>query len=180
MTSDKAVPLLITAVQLPHGTGLPLPIRQSIGSAGLDLLAAIDPAAPFILPPRARVVVPTGLSLAIPLGYEGQVRPRSGIARAHGVTVLNSPGTIDADYRGEVKVLLINLGDAPFEIRRGDRIAQLVILPVTAAAMVAVVELDETQRGTEGFGSTGVALALPSEAPKPKPPRKKTRSGQSK
>ncbi|MBD8891493.1 dUTP diphosphatase [Roseibium litorale] len=141
--------------RLPNGADLPLPAYQSELAAGLDLLAAID--APLVLEPGKRALVPTGLAMALPAGFEGQVRPRSGLAAKNGVTVLNTPGTIDADYRGEVKVILINLGDEPFTIERGSRIAQLVIAPVLQAKLVEVDSLSETQRGAGGFGSTGTA-----------------------
>ncbi len=140
---------------LPHGEGLPLPKAQTEGAAGMDLLAALADDAPLILEFGDRAAVPTGLEMAIPEGYEGQVRPRSGLAFRHGLTVANAPGTIDCDYRGEVKVLLINLGRDPVTIARGERIAQLVIAPVTAADLVAVDSLDATQRGAGGLGSTG-------------------------
>jgi len=138
---------------LPHGAGLPLPAYQTAGAAGMDLLAAVE--APVTLAPGARALVPTGLALALPEGHEGQVRPRSGLAARHGVTVLNAPGTVDADYRGEVKVILVNHGDEPFVVSRGDRIAQLVVAAVTRAEPVLVADLDETDRGAGGFGSTG-------------------------
>lgn len=141
--------------KLPHGADLPLPRYQSDLAAGLDLLAAVE--ASVVLEPGKRVLVPTGLSMSLPAGFEGQVRPRSGLAAKNGVTVLNTPGTIDADYRGEVKVILINLGDEPFVIERGSRIAQMVIAPVLQAEIVEVEELSETARGTGGFGSTGTA-----------------------
>ena len=141
--------------QLPHGEGLPLPAYQSADAAGLDLLAAVPEEAPLILSPGKYAKVPTGLTIALPSGYEAQVRPRSGLAAKHGVTVLNSPGTVDADYRGEVSVLLINHGDAPFPIRRGERIAQMVIAPVAQAQLVAVASLSTTDRGSGGYGSTG-------------------------
>ncbi|MGQ3355093.1 MAG: dUTP diphosphatase [Phreatobacter sp.] len=140
---------------LPHGEGLPLPKAQSEGAAGMDLMAALAADAPLILGPGDRAAVATGLEMAIPEGYEGQVRPRSGLAFRHGLTVANAPGTIDCDYRGEVKVLLINLGRDPVTIARGERIAQLVIAPVTAADLVAVDSLDATRRGAGGLGSTG-------------------------
>lgn len=139
--------------RLDHGLDLPLPAYQSELAAGLDLLAAVD--TPLDLVPGARALVPTGLAMALPAGFEAQVRPRSGLAAKHGVTVLNTPGTIDADYRGEVKVILVNLGDAPFQINRGDRIAQMVIAPVLQAEIQEVGALSETVRGTGGFGSTG-------------------------
>ena len=141
--------------QLPHGEGLALPSYQSADAAGLDLLAAVPETAPLILLPGEHALVPTGLSIALPSGYEAQVRPRSGLAARHGVTVLNSPGTIDADYRGEISVILINHGGAPFAVRRGERIAQMVIAPVVRAELVPVVSLSTTNRGSGGFGSTG-------------------------
>ena len=141
--------------QLPHGEGLPLPAYQSADAAGLDLIAAIPEAAPVTLQPGRRALVPTGLIIALPSGYEAQLRPRSGLAARQGITVLNSPGTIDADYRGEVSVLLINHGDAPFTIRRGERIAQMIIAPVIQVELVRVTALPATDRGSGGFGSTG-------------------------
>lgn len=148
--------LIIPVKRLPHGAGLDLPRRETDHAAGLDLIAANETDTPIILKPMDRVLVPTGLLLQIPPGFEGQVRPRSGLAFRHGVTVANAPGTIDADYRGEVKVLLINLGTEPFAVTRGMRIAQLVIAPVTFAALRDVESLDETSRGDGGFGSTGI------------------------
>ena len=142
-------------LRLPHGEGLPLPSYQSANAAGLDLVAAIPEDAPVSLESSDRALVPTGLAFELPEGYEAQVRPRSGLALKHGVTVLNSPGTIDADYRGEVMVILINLGADQFLIKRGDRIAQLVVSPVTHVEVMAVVELGATARGGGGFGSTG-------------------------
>jgi dUTP pyrophosphatase len=142
-------------LRLPHGADLPLPGRQSAHAAGLDLHAAVASDAPIIIAPGKYAAVPTGIVLALPAGTEAQVRPRSGLAAKHGVTVLNSPGTIDADYRGEVKVLLINLGGAPFTVRRGERIAQLVVATVTSVELVPVDVLDATERGAGGFGSTG-------------------------
>lgn len=141
--------------RLPHNLDLPLPTYESDESAGMDLRAAI--AAPVVLAPGARALIPTGLAIALPMGLEAQVRPRSGLALKHGVTCLNSPGTIDSDYRGEVGVILINLGQEPFSVARGDRIAQLVIAPVFQADWIEVEELDSTERGDEGFGSTGKA-----------------------
>jgi dUTP pyrophosphatase len=140
---------------LPHGDGLPLPAYQTEQAAGLDLLAAVPPETPLILEAGAYALVPTGLTMALPAGYEAQVRPRSGLAAKHGITVLNSPGTIDADYRGEIGVLLINHGKMPFTIRRGERIAQMVIAPVVQANFVPSIELSQTARGGGGFGSTG-------------------------
>ncbi len=145
----------IDVTQLPHAQGLALPAYQSTHAAGLDLLAAVAEAAPLVLAPGQYVLVPTGLAIALPPGYEAQVRPRSGLAAKHGVTVLNSPGTIDADYRGEISVLLINHGAAPFTIRRGERIAQMVIARVAQAELVTVAALTPTVRGGGGFGSTG-------------------------
>jgi dUTP pyrophosphatase len=141
--------------QLPHGEGLALPAYQSAHAAGLDLLAAVPEGAPLRLSPGQRALVPTGLTIALPPGYEAQVRPRSGLASKHGVTVLNSPGTIDADYRGEIGVLLVNHGDGPFLIRRGERIAQMVIAPVVQVELVSAAKLSATERGSGGFGSTG-------------------------
>ncbi|MBN8939268.1 MAG: dUTP diphosphatase [Rhizobiales bacterium] len=147
--------LPIPVQRLAHSEGLPLPAAQTAGSAGMDLVAALPEAEPVTLTPRARAAVPTGLVLAIPEGFEGQVRPRSGLALKHGLTVANAPGTVDADYRGEVKVILINLGEEPVTIRRGERIAQLVIAPVTRAELYLTDTLSETERGGGGFGSTG-------------------------
>jgi dUTP pyrophosphatase len=141
--------------QLPHAEGLPLPAYQSHEAAGLDLVAAVPETAPLVLPPGAHALVPTGLVVALPAGYEAQVRPRSGLAARYGVTVLNSPGTIDADYRGEISVILINHGTAPFAIDRGERIAQMVIAPVVRAELVPSSSLSTTNRGSGGFGSTG-------------------------
>jgi dUTP pyrophosphatase len=146
---------VIPIQRLPHGAGLPLPAYETAHAAGMDLRAAVPDDAPFVLKPGARHAVPTGLAFALPAGLEGQVRPRSGLALKAGVTCLNTPGTIDADYRGEVKVILINLGEEDFTIRRGDRIAQLVIAPVIQAGWSEVESLDETARGAGGFGSTG-------------------------
>ena len=142
----------IALKRLPHGEGLPAPAYATAGAAGMDVVAAEE----LVLPAGARHAVATGFALAIPEGYEVQVRPRSGLALKHGVTCLNTPGTIDSDYRGEVKVILANLGADPFPVRRGDRIAQLVPAPVLRAMLVEVEVLDETERGAGGFGSTGV------------------------
>jgi dUTP pyrophosphatase len=141
--------------RLAHAEGLPLPAYQTAEAAGLDLMAAVAEGEPMTLAPGQYALVPTGLAIALPPAFEAQVRPRSGLAAKHGVTVLNSPGTIDADYRGEIKVILINHGTAPFVIKRGERIAQMVIAPVVQAALVPVAELSETDRGAGGFGSTG-------------------------
>lgn len=143
----------VTIQRLPHGAGLPLPAPATAASAGADLLAAVGE--PVTLMPGQRVLVPTGIAIALPQGYEAQVRPRSGLAAEHGVTLLNSPGTIDADYRGEIGVLLINHGAAPFKITRGMRVAQLVIAPVSRARWREADVLEETARGAGGFGSTG-------------------------
>jgi dUTP pyrophosphatase len=141
--------------QLAHGEGLALPAYQSADAAGLDLLAAVPAETPLILAPGKYAMVPTGLSIALPRGFEAQVRPRSGLAAKHGITVLNSPGTIDADYRGEIQVILINLGSEPFIVTRGMRIAQLVVAPVARAGLTEMAALDDTTRGAGGFGSTG-------------------------
>jgi dUTP pyrophosphatase len=147
--------LAVAIQRLPHGADLALPDYQSAGAAGLDLCAALTDE--VILDPGARTLVPTGVAIALPDGYEAQIRPRSGLAARHGVTVLNAPGTIDADYRGEVKVLLINLGQAPFAIRRGLRVAQLVVAPVARIAWDERTTLPASARDAGGFGSTGVA-----------------------
>jgi dUTP pyrophosphatase len=141
--------------RLPHAEGLALPAYETTGSAGMDLRAAVAEFEPVVLAPGERKLIPTGLKIALEPGYEAQVRPRSGLALKHGVTCLNSPGTIDSDYRGEVGVILINHGQIPFEIRRGERIAQLVIASYAQAVMAGVEALDETARGAGGFGSTG-------------------------
>lgn len=145
---------VVRIVRLPHGADLPLPSYETEGAAGCDLRAAVT--APLTLDPGAWAVVPLGVAIALEAGFEAQIRPRSGLAARHGVTVLNSPGTIDSDYRGELKVPLINHGPQPFTIHRGDRVAQLVVAPVTRAAWELVDDLDETYRGSGGFGSTGV------------------------
>lgn len=149
----QTTPVAVSVTRLPHGADLPLPAYATEHSAGMDLLAAID--APLTLKPMERAMVPTGLAMALPDGYECQVRPRSGLAAKNGVTVLNSPGTVDADYRGEVKVILVNLGAEPFTIERGMRIAQIIVAPVTRVAWDEVDTLPETTRGAGGFGSTG-------------------------
>jgi dUTP pyrophosphatase len=145
----------VRVLRLSHGEGLPLPAYQSAHAAGFDLVAAMPQDAPVSLAPGARALIPTGLAFALPDGHEAQIRPRSGLAVKHGVTVLNSPGTIDADYRGEIKVILINLGSETFVIQRGDRIAQAIIAPVTHVEIVPADTLDDTGRGDGGFGSTG-------------------------
>lgn len=141
--------------RLDHAQGLPLPAYETAGSAGMDLRAAVEEDAPVTLAPGGRALIPTGLTLALPEGYEAQVRPRSGLALKFGVTCLNSPGTIDADYRGEVGVILANLGSEPFVVRRGDRIAQMVVAACVQARFDEAESLDETARGAGGFGSTG-------------------------
>lgn len=147
-------PITVAVVRLAHAKGLPLPEHASSGSAGLDLRAAIEDT--LTLEPGARVQVPTGLILELPGGWEGQVRPRSGLALRHGVTLLNTPGTIDSDYRGELKVILVNLGQEAFRVTRGDRIAQLIVAPVAQVLVVEADRLGSTRRGEGGFGSTGV------------------------
>jgi len=147
--------VIIQVSPLPHFQGLALPAYETADAAGMDLRAAVEDGAPVTLAPGARAMIPTGLTIALPAGYEAQVRPRSGLAAKHGITCLNSPGTVDADYRGEVKVILINLGSEPFVIKRGERIAQMIIAPVTRAEMKVVDKLDDTKRGAGGFGSTG-------------------------
>ncbi|MGY5777940.1 dUTP diphosphatase [Rhizobium sp. LEGMi135b] len=152
--TDTRPPLNL--IRLPNGEGLELPAYQTRGAAGMDLRAAVDDGASLTILPGKRELVPTGFIFEIPEGYEGQVRPRSGLAYKHGITCLNSPGTVDSDYRGEVKVLLINLGEEPFEITRGMRIAQMVIAPSIQARIFEATEVSETIRGAGGFGSTGV------------------------
>ena len=151
----SAPDLAVSVTRLAHAAGLPLPGYASAGSAGMDLHAAID--APVILVPGGRALVPTGIAIALPEGYEAQVRPRSGLALRHGITLANAPGTIDQDYRGEIGVILANIGDAPFEVTRGARIAQLVVAPVVRVAWRPVETLPDSTRGAGGFGSTGVA-----------------------
>lgn len=155
MSEARQPRVTVRVLRLPHGQGLPLPSYQSKHASGLDVVAGVPEAEPVELLPGARALVPTGFALEIPPGYEAQVRPRSGLALKHGVTLLNSPGTIDSDYRGELMVLLINHGREPFLVRRGIRIAQLVIAPVASVEIVAVAALAETERGQGGFGSTG-------------------------
>jgi dUTP pyrophosphatase len=145
----------VRVATLAHHAGLLLPAYETADAAGMDLRAAVREREPVVLGPGERAMIPTGLTIALPAGYEAQVRPRSGLAAKHGITCLNSPGTIDADYRGEVKVVLINLGQVPFVIERGERIAQLIVAPVTRANLERVDTLDETARGAGGFGSTG-------------------------
>ncbi|HRE61617.1 MAG TPA: dUTP diphosphatase [Micropepsaceae bacterium] len=152
------LPIAVEIKRLPHAVDLPLPAYATRDAAGADLVAAL--AHDLTLQPGARAAVPTGLQIALPEGFEAQVRPRSGLAARHGLTVLNAPGTIDADYRGEVMVLMVNLGDAPVTLRRGDRIAQMVIAPVMRAAFRETTTLDDTARGQGGFGSTGVSTKI--------------------
>ena len=147
--------LQLKILRLPHAADLPLPAYQSALAAGLDLVAAVPADASVTIAPGARALIPTGLSIALPPGTEGQVRPRSGLAARHGITVLNAPGTVDADYRGEIQVILINLGDRPFDVARGERIAQLVIAPVLRVQLSKQKKLVKTKRGAKGFGSTG-------------------------
>ncbi len=154
MSSDSQSVRVAFAV-LPHGEEMELPAYQSADAAGFDIRAAVGAGEPVVLEPGERALVPTGLSMALPPGYEAQIRPRSGLALKHGLTVLNAPGTIDADYRGEVMVLLVNLGDAPYEISRGARIAQMIVQPVVHATIDVVAALNRTDRGDGGFGSTG-------------------------
>jgi dUTP pyrophosphatase len=154
--SEVEVRVQVQVTRLPHGADLPLPSYQSASASGLDLVAAVAADAPVTIAPSRWAAIPTGLALALPSGTEGQVRPRSGLAAQHGVTVLNAPGTIDADYRGEVKVLLVNLGPDAFTVTRGMRIAQLVIASTARARLVETADLSDTQRGSSGFGSTGV------------------------
>ena len=156
MRSDPQTEVRVQVQRLAHGAGLALPAYATAGAAGMDVLSAED----IELAPGARHAVATGLALAIPAGFEIQVRPRSGLALKHGISVPNAPGTIDSDYRGELKVILINFGSEVFTIRRGDRVAQLVLAPVTRAAWREVGELDETVRGSGGFGSTGGSASL--------------------
>ncbi len=155
MTADERLEVRI--MRLPHGADLPLPEYQSALAAGLDLLAAVPADAPVEIAPGARALIPTGVAVALPPGHEGQVRPRSGLAMRHGITVLNSPGTVDADYRGELQIILANLSSDPFVVRRGMRIAQIVIAPVRRAKLVETKNLDTTERATGGFGSTGTS-----------------------
>jgi dUTP pyrophosphatase len=148
----------VKIMRLPHGAGLPLPAYQSAGAAGLDLMAAVPADAPVTIAPGGRAQIPTGLAIALPKMTEGQVRPRSGLAARHGLTVLNTPGTVDSDYRGEIQVILVNLGSESFLIERGQRIAQLVISPVFHAQLLEHKKLDKTKRGLRGLGSTGKGM----------------------
>ena len=157
----------VRLMRLAHAAGLPLPEYQSEQAAGFDLHAAVPAEAPVVIAPGERAIIPTGIVIAMPPGTEGQVRPRSGLASRHGVTVLNAPGTIDADYRGEVRVILINLGHDPFTVERGMRIAQVIVAESMRAALCEVPFMDETTRGVGGFGSTGLARGGTGAAPKP-------------
>jgi dUTP pyrophosphatase len=157
-----AVKFQVRILRLAHAADLPLPAYQSARAAGLDLVATIPAGAPVIIPPRGRAAIPTGLAFALPAGVEGQIRPRSGLALHFGVTVLNSPGTLDPDYRGEVHVILANFGAEPFAVERGARIAQLVFAPIVQADIREVAAVDETTRGVRGFGSTGTGNEAPS------------------
>jgi dUTP pyrophosphatase len=148
--------MTVKIMRLPHGAGLPLPAYQSEGAAGLDLMAAVPADAPMVIASGRFASIPTGIAIALPPGAEGQVRPRSGLAARHGIGVLNAPGTIDSDYRGEIHVILVNFGGESFEVARGARIAQLVIAPVMRAQLLEAETLDETTRGAGGFGSTGI------------------------
>jgi dUTP pyrophosphatase len=159
--------LRIKVMRLPQGADLPLPSYQSADASGLDLIAAVPADAPLTIAPGDRALVPTGVAVALPRGTEGQVRPRSGLAARHGVTVLNSPGTVDADYRGELQVILVNLGREPFKVSRGDRIAQFVVMPVLHAQLFEQKKLDKTRRGTKGFGSTGHRTIDNNSKPRP-------------
>jgi dUTP diphosphatase len=154
------VSIEVRIVRLPHGADLALPAYQSALAAGLDLVAAVPTDAPLQIISGARALIPTGVAIALPPGYEAQVRPRSGLALRHGVTVLNSPGTIDADYRGEIQIILVNLGSEPFVINRGMRIAQLVIAPISHVKLVESASLDSTARSVGGFGSTGIVTNI--------------------
>jgi dUTP pyrophosphatase len=154
------VSIEVRIARLPHGADLPLPAYQSALAAGLDLLAAVSADAPIEIAPGGRAMIPTGIAIALPPGSEGQIRPRSGLAARHGVTVLNAPGTIDADYRGEIQVILVNIGAEPFVVTRGMRIAQLVIAPIQQVKLVESASLDTTSRASGGFGSTGIGTKI--------------------
>lgn len=159
----------VKLIRLAHNADLPLPAYQTADAAGLDLVAAVPGGKPMRLKKGARALVPTGLVIELPKGYEAQIRPRSGLALKHGITVLNAPGTIDADYRGEVQVLLVNFGDKPFSIARGERIAQMIIAPVARTAIVEAKTARATERGAGGFGSTGTSSAKAAAAAKARP-----------
>jgi len=161
VSNQPAIDVLI--MRLPHGADLPLPEYQSAFAAGLDLLAAVPADAPVEIAPNNRAMIPTGIAIALPAGTEGQVRPRSGLAAHHGITVLNSPGTIDADYRGELQVILVNISSEKFVVQRGMRIAQLVIAPILHAKLVESASLETTKRASGGFGSTGTETNIADE-----------------
>ena len=152
---STSTPLTVSVSRLPHLGDLPLPAYQTTGAAGMDLIAAVGETEDVALLPGERAAIPTGIVLALPQGFEAQVRPRSGLARKYGISLVNAPGTIDSDYRGEIQVLLINLGQQPFVVRRGERIAQLVVAPVVRVAWEETGDLDATERGDGGFGHTG-------------------------
>ena len=155
MNNNETPPTRVEITRLPHGEGLALPAYQTPGASGVDLLAALNDGQTQTIKPGARALIPTGIAMALPQGLEAQVRPRSGLAAKFGVTVLNTPGTIDSDYRGEIKVILINHGDEPFMIKRGERIAQLVVQKIELIKLEEVKELSSSDRGSSGFGSTG-------------------------
>lgn len=169
----------VNVLRMQHATGLPLPAYQSAGAAGFDLLAALPAKAPLTLAPGKRVLVPTGLVFELPSGMEAQIRPRSGLAAKFGITVLNSPGTIDADYRGEVAVILVNLGEEPFTIKRGERIAQMIVAPVSRVILREREKLSKTKRGAGGFGSTGSTIKSSTAAKSRKAITKRPESPQS-
>ena len=176
MHPRRSKKIKVSVVRLAHAEGLPRPAYQTPGSAGLDLIAAVDARAPLTLAPGGRALVPTGLIIQLPAGFEAQVRPRSGLAFRQGVTVLNSPGTIDSDYRGEMQVILVNLGTETVKIERGERIAQLIVAPVVQADLAVATKVKQTKRGAGGFGSTGIkgrkpALARPNKNMKNKKKR---------
>jgi dUTP pyrophosphatase len=152
---SEEVSIKLRILRLPHAADLPLPAYQSAQAAGLDLLAAVPKDAPVEIAPGGRALIPTGIAIALPVGYEGQIRPRSGLAIRHGVTVLNSPGTIDSDYRGEIQVILVNISSESFVVLRGTRIAQMVIAPIQQVELVELTSLEATERADGGFGSTG-------------------------
>lgn len=160
MSTSGVTSIAVKCTQLPHGADLPLPAYETPGAAGMDLMAAIPAGDDIVLAPGERRLIPTGLSIAVPPGFEAQIRPRSGLALRHGITMVNAPGTIDSDYRGEVGVILINLGQEPFTVQRGERIGQMVIAAYVQADWQVATSLDETQRGSGGFGSTGTQTTV--------------------
>lgn len=159
MNTSRVISIAVKCTQLPHGADLPLPAYETSGAAGMDLMAAVPAGEDVVLTPGERRLIPTGLSIAVPPGFEAQIRPRSGLALRHGISIVNAPGTVDSDYRGEVSILLINLGHEPFSIKRGERIAQMVVAPFAQAEWQVVAELDDTARGAGGYGSTGTAAS---------------------